>query len=464
MRFPIGLTIVAAVATAAVVLLAGTILIDPPQDLITLAELDPTIITPNADNSDDVTLLRYAISEPATVSIVFIAEDGTEYVFRDGQYRDPGERSVLFSGVVDGFTLSDDDAIAGEIMRRLIPNGTYTWRITAAATTSDAVMERSGTLVVAEGDSELPQMMEFSVSPQVFTPNQDGIADRTMINIFVNKPHEVLEVYLQNANDERIPIARREEWRDVGEAGRHVFDYEGGVDIGADPPEDGVYTIIAEVRDAEGQETRQTATLEIRDGGKPRAEIIAQSVGATVVFTTLTWDDRFSSDNEALGDRIAAPDDPASNNMLPVTLAQGDLLVFKLTVENYGPAPIRTSGPPPGTVYEQGQRAASLDAFEQSGVWRVGIDCETAEINYPWRWGLGDASTLETDFDPVTGNEYLYLPSGGRAVVWGAIRMTDYNEFANPMACWAGLIHEDVEISIANNQVGRREIEIAPQN
>jgi hypothetical protein len=33
-------------------------------------------------------------------------------------------------------------------------------------------------------------------------------------------------------------------------------------------------------------------------------------------------------------------------------------------------------------------------------------------------------------------------------------------EARNPQNCWAGLIHEDVEISIRNNNVGQREVEL----
>ena len=39
--------------------------------------------------------------------------------------------------------------------------------------------------------------------------------------------------------------------------------------------------------------------------------------------------------------------------------------------------------------------------------------------------------------------------------------MTELVETRNPQACWAGLIHEDVEISLQNSNVGRREVELA---
>jgi hypothetical protein len=137
------------------------------------------------------------------------------------------------------------------------------------------------------------------------------------------------------------------------------------------------------------------------------------------------------------------------------------MLVFRLTVENYGDVPIRTSGPPPGTVYNQDQRAATFKAFDESGAWRVGIDCTTAETDYPWRWGLGTADTdgMYEETDSQDGKTYLFLEPGARVVVWGGVRLTNI-EARNPQNCWAGLIHEDVEVSAQNNNVGSREVQL----
>lgn len=459
----IALIIIVAILALFAVLVGADQLMNPARPLIVFAEFEPSRITPNADGADDVTRLSYEISQPAWVSIVFEAEDGASYHFRERQPRDAGTYSVLFGGVVNGFLLEDDD-FEGDVLRRLMPNGDYTWRVFAESQADQqTTMELTGDFVIADGTAEVPIITEFTVSPPVFTPNQDGVSDRTQINVYVNKEHESLDVYLVSEDGVRIPVIRREEGRKVGEAGRHQYDYEGGVDIGADPPADGVYTVIAEMRDYEGQITRRTTTLEIRDGGKPLAEIRGQNVGATVVFVAQPYDARYYSDHRHLGDLIDVPDTPSDANALPITMELGDLLVFKVTVDNYGSAPIRTSGPPPGTVYNFDQRASSLGQLEQSGVWRVGIDCETSiEASYPWRWALGDEDSLEEVLDPVTGNTYYYLPAGGQAVVWGAIRMTEYNRLANPQACWAGLIHEDVGISVRNNNVGRREIQILP--
>ncbi|MCC6805238.1 MAG: hypothetical protein IT319_20330 [Anaerolineae bacterium] len=457
MRIPVWLTLIAALAALVVVVVIGQYLIAPSRPLIIDAAFAPTTITPNADGSDDVTILSYELSRNARVSLTFTGEDGSVYGFRQDAARIPDHYSVAFSGVVDGFTLPGESFGEQEIVRRLIPDGTYTWSLTAVDDDGNSD-EHGGTLVIENGDAALPLMPEFTVFPPTFTPNQDGIADRTYINVFLNKDAN-LTAYLIDATGQPIYLAEYQQDVLPNQYGRHLFDYDGGVDLNADPPPDGTYQVVAFARDAVGQEVQRIAELTIEQGGKPYAQIIPQPTGATVVFETRAWEDRFLTARDEPGDLIDSPDDPAALNMNDLSLTVGDLLVFKLTVENYGDVPIRTSGPEPGTVYEWDQRASTLGLPDEAGAWRVGIDCETAMSDYPWRWAIGDESVLETAYDPATGNTYRYLPAGARAVVWGAVRMTDLEAY-NPQNCWAGLIHEQVGIDSLNNVVGARSVEL----
>src|SRR5690606_7941783 len=111
------------------------------------------------------------------------------------------------------------------------------------------------------------------------------------VNIYLEKEAD-LQVYLLDENGQQLFIAPRQEGRKPGEAGRHTFNYDAGVEIGADPPPDGVYPLIAQAQDAEGQIIRQAAELTIQNGGKPRAEIVPQSVGVDVVFAVEAYDER----------------------------------------------------------------------------------------------------------------------------------------------------------------------------
>lgn len=453
MRIPILLTILAALVALAAVALLGQWLLQPAAPLITAAAFAPSTLTPNADGTDDVALFSYTLSRSATVSLTLTAEDGTSYAFRADERRLADDYQVLFSGVVDGYTLPGE-TVAGEVMRRLIPDGTYTWRLTARTDDGERD-ERSGTLVIADGDAPLPELQNFTIEPAAFTPNQDGVDDRVQINMVLSKAAE-LQVYLLDADGTRYFIPERREEAAPGEAGRHWYDYDGGVDQGADPPPDGAYTIVAEAQDAVGQRVQQTAALTLRDGGKPLAQIVTQPSGADVVFVRRAWDERYAAEDA----HMERPDEPGDVSLTAITMPVGDLLVFKLTIENYSDVPLRTTGPAPGAIYNFDERASSIGWYESSGAWRVGIDCENATSDYPWRWAIGTDDTLELVTNPLTGESFRYLPPGERSVVWGAVRMTELVEISNPQACWAGLIHEDVEISLQNSRVGPREVEL----
>ena len=110
--------------------------------------------------------------------------------------------------------------------------------------------------------------------------------------------------------------------------------------------------------------------------------------------------------------------------------------------------PIRTSGPPTGTVYDSDQNYATLEAYEQSGAFRVGIHCENSPTDHPWRWAIGRPEDLVQD---EAGHSYL--PAGHRGLVTGGIRFVDVVAARNPQYCYASLIHEDVEISLVNYRV-----------
>ncbi len=459
MRISKPFVIMMSIAGLLVVFAAGRLILAPPLPLIVGAAFDRASISPNADGVDDVAVFNYQLARPATVNLSLTSEDGVTYTFRQNQARDDDAYSVLFSGVVDGFLLAGE-AVPGVIERRLIPNGSYTWRLEATPADGGSPAAVSGTLNVASGDTPLPIMSVFSVAPDVFSPNQDGVADRVSINVVLEKDVERLDVFLLGPAGERIPISARVEERQYGEAGRHRYDYEGGIDLGADPPPDGAYQVVALAQDKVGQRIRMESQLVIETGGKPYAEIKPQAVGVEVVFEVLPHDERFLTTAATGGDLLPQPVSTASlAYSQQITVPVGQVLAFRLTVDNYGKVPIRTSGPPPGTVYRQDQLAGSLGAFDESGAWRVGIQCETSKSSFPYRWAVGPDEALVEVFDAASGNTYRYLPAGQRAVVWGGIQLVAV-EARNPQNCWAGLIHEDVAISLRNNHVGMRSIMI----
>ena len=457
MRLSAKHTLLAAALGIAVVYAVGSLLLQPPLPLILEASFDREAISPNADGQDDLAVFSYRLSRPATISLALETEQGRRFYFRERQPRADGDYSVLFSGVVDGF-LDEGESVYGEIERRLIPNGDYAWRLEAEGDEGGS-MSATGGLRVERGDTPLPIMSEFRISPNVFSPNQDGVADRVSINVYLEKDVERLDLHLAGADGARIPISARVEERQYGEAGRHFFDYEGGIDLGVDPPPDGKYRVVALAQDKVGQRIRMEGELTIETGGKPFAEIKPQAPGVDVAFGVRKYDDRWFSDADNPGALLPQDDALSLAYSQQITVPAGDMLVFRLTVENYGPVPIRTSGPAPGTVYQQDQLAGALGYFDESGAWRVGIQCETSISSFPYRWAVASAASLDAVYDAASENTYRYLAPGARAVVWGAIRMTEVKA-RNPQNCWAGLIHEDVAISLRNNHVGMRSIMI----
>lgn len=382
-------------------------------------------ITPNADGETDATTISYELSRNATVSIYFEnTGTGDRHYFRQDKPRGVGNYRVLFSGIVDGYSLPSDD-VAGEIIDRLLQDGAYRWVIEAVDERGESQLTE-GVLNVVDADSALPDLTGFQIYPTTFTPNRDGIDDRVKIQFFQTKEAETLVNLIDVGGVER-PIQELPRELAAGESintsGRRVFDYEGGVDLGAQPPADGVYEIVAIAEDDEGQKVRVSGELEIAFGGVPRAEIISPPTADTLQFST---------------------------NSLQIC----DTLTFTTTIRNYGEAPIRTTGPAPGTVYDSQENYNSAGWPTESGAFRIAIGFENELKDYPYRWALGTEEQL------TRIGEFLYLMPGQQVTLTGGIKITDMLGERNPQPMWVGLIHEDVAISQFNNRVDPHAIEI----
>ncbi len=396
--------------------LLGVVLVMPAcaaRPLLYDVSAQPETITPNADGLEDVTRIAYKLSRSANLSIYLVDEADQRHYFRENRRRSAGNYQVDFSGVVEG---------------SMLPDGHYTW-VVEATTDNGANASVEGSLVIQDADTERPELRGFSVYPQVFTPNQDGKHDRVTINYYLTKDADV-SVYLLGPDDQKYPVAEKERDVEPGEPGFHTYDYEGGVDLGADPPPDGDYVVQAEAVDRVGNRTVLTSTLTIQDGGLPRADI----VNAHVDFY-----------NPETGDK---------------SVPLGSTLAFTLTVENTGRVPIRTTGPDSGTHYRSDQNFNTLDAFQSPGAWRVGIDYEgNPSYAYPYRWGLGQMDELESQV--IDGQTFYYLMPGQRVIVTGTIEIVEVPAASKDVVnFWAGLIHEEVRIDPFNDFVDPQEIVI----
>jgi len=382
--------------------------------LLANVNANPAAITPNADGLADVTRFSYRLSRSANLSIYLLDGEGQRHYFRDSRRRSAGDYRVDFGGVIEG---------------AMLPDGDYTW-VVEAVDEAGLISQEQGRLTIRDADTSKPGLQGFSVFPQIFTPNRDGIADRVDINYYLTKQAEVSIYLIGPDGATRYPIAEVERDIEPGQPGFHTYDYEGGVDLGAEPPPDGLYTVYAEAEDRVGNRTLVTSTLTIAEGGVPRADIVAASVDFY---------------NPATGDKV-----------VPL----GQTLAFTLTVENFGSVPIRTAGPGSGEHYRSDENFNAKHAPESSGAWRVGIDYEgNPSYAYPYRWAVGSLERLEKRV--INGNPEYFLMPGQRAVVTGSITIVDVPiSNSDRVTFWAGLIHEDVQIDVFNDHVDPQPIVI----
>ena len=385
-------------AVAAVLILGGC----GPRPVLSDVDVSPSLITPNADRSQDVTRIAYRLAGSADLSIYLVDGQGNRHYFRKEQRRSAGRYAVDFGGVVDG---------------RVLPDGNYQVVVEAVGE-GGRTQAASKPLSVKDADTTPPELQNFSVYPQEFTPNQDGYADRITVSYYLSKPAEA-KVFLVNPDGSRFPLAEKEGAVKPGQVGTHIYDYDAGVDQGATPPPDGTYEIRADAQDLAGNFTVVTSTLTIAEGGVPRVDIIQAAV-----------------------------------EFYPKVVPIGQVLAFTLTVENIGSVPVRTSGPAPGTLYTGSQNFNTLGYPQSPGAWRIGIDFEdnSGGRAYPYRWALASDDQLT-----IIGDR-KYLMPGQRATVTGFIRITERPP-RNPPHYWAGLIHEDVRILL--DYVDSQTIDIA---
>jgi len=419
-------SIVAFVLVAVGLAVAWQVLLPGGPPLIA-ASFTPASISPNASSKTNIAAVHYALRRPATVSIYFIDAKGARFYFRQARPRAAGPYDIYFSGVVDGYLLPGETQ-PDRVLARVLQDGAYTWVI-EATDSQGGHNQISGPLTISNADTTLPTISRFTVSPIRFTPNQDGIDDRVTMNIYLAKdlPADGLQVFLISADgSEKLPIPEPASPIKPGQKGLHTFDYDGGIDQGFEPPPNGTYTVTAIAQDALGQQVSIDNQVTIADGGLPRADIQLGQV-------------KWSADQVLFG----------------------EALTFQLVVENYGTAPLRTTGPYSGYVYtSMAQQANTLGQYQQSGAWRVGLHCDTCQTDYPWRWALGTADSL-TLIPDSQGRPQYYLMPGQRAAITGGIVLDKIIPSRNPQYFWAGLIHEDV--AVVNDRVDPKFVTIVPR-
>jgi hypothetical protein len=409
------------------------------RPLLSGVQIRPDVISPNADGQDDVTLIQYSIARPADVSIYFEDAQGKRQYFRKGERRSRGDYKVYWGGVTNQPEVRSVEGGPMLVESQVLPDGDYRWVI--EATDLQGRIDRAeGKVTLQAADTALPEIHNFTVVPQEFTPNQDGIGDRVSVSYYLMKDAERVDVYLKPVSPPvgqellRYPIAEdpTKTVSEIGKAGYHGYNYDGGVDNNAEPPPDGDYAIYADAQDKVGNHVVVSSTLTINEGGKPRANIVGGEID---------WQ----------GD---------TNRVVSVLL--GNTFCFTTTVENDGPVPIRTAGPWPGKTYKFSENYNTLAVREnekswlqQSGSWRFGVNFDSTGVDYPFRWAVGREQDLEKRI--INGQPQYYLLPGKRGQTGGCIEM-DAVPPVGTQFWWGGLIHEFVEV--ANDSVDRISVDV----
>jgi len=383
------LVCVGSVLVLVALLLAGC----GPGELIREVSIRPAVISPNADGVTDVAEIKYTLARQSTITLYFVDQSGGEHYFRVDKRRSKGDRTAYFSGVIDG---------------RLLPDGDYTMVLEAVDERGRRAQVRSP-ITLIDGDKIPLRIDNLSIWPNEFTPNRDGITDRVTIGYNLNKTATRVQVYLLDAEGVKYPVAE-DKIREVGAPGTHEHDYDAGIDLGATPPKDGLYTVVVEAEDAVGNKAKAEGGLTIKDGGVPRVEIVNRAA----VFS-------------------------------PSVVPLSGTLTFTCTVRNIGTVPVRTKGPESGTTYSTSENYNTLREYEEPGIFRIGLDYEGNSFGrlYPFRWQLGtdqELTRLETDIGTET-----YLMPGQTVTVVGHLRIDDPPVKTAPYY-WIGLIHEQVWI------------------
>jgi len=409
--------------------------------ILSNARIEPDVISPNADGVADVARISYTVRRSGAVSIYFENEAGNRYYFRQNKHRGARNYNVLWGGVIEKAIFLDPDHRIQAYMGQALPDGRYRWVIEAVDEKGDSD-RAEGAITITDADTDAPKFDNFAVTPVVITPNQDGIGDRASITYWLTKDVEEIQVYLMNPSDpdnpgRKYPLEPTEREVKPTDKGYHFYDYDGGIDKGADPPPDGDYLVVAEAWDKVGNHNIVTGTLTIKDGGYPRASIVKGEI------------------------TMVGPFDSGYQLNIPL----GGKMIFTATIENDGRVPIRTAGPWPGTVYKASENYNTLayrendsSWFEQSGTWRFGLNYQSNfGQDWPFRFAVGRKNE-DLRCETVDGLEQCFLDPGKRGLVYGTI-IWDVIPARNPFRIWGGLLHEDVRIE--NNYADVHEIQIA---
>ena len=338
-----------------------------------LLELSVSPALLQADGNGSVTI-QYKVAREAVVTLALRSADETTFVLRDRVPRGPGTFSFAFRGAVDG---------------RVLPDGQYEVVATARESTASDHVELQKPLTITNADTAAPALDGLQVTPELFTPNQDGVDDRLEISFTIAEP-VVVDVRLLAGDETRWLM--RNTAADPGTVHaswppplRHAPQLNQAVEnLPAGPAE-----VEVTIQDRAGNRTVQRRGITLGEAGTPQVQV-------------------------------------ADVQISPTAVQAGTTITVTATIINNGTVTLRAAPLGPST-YAWGEDAPSLRFTADTGTvrWGVEFSLNRSGVAFPFRWSLG------RDLAP-----------GESVAVTGKISVNE--DFPQePVQLWIGVIHEN---------------------
>ncbi|TFG70041.1 MAG: hypothetical protein E4H27_06450 [Anaerolineales bacterium] len=347
--------------------------------------------------------------------------DGFSYLVRQGDTEKiypSGRHAFLFNGLVQGYVLPDEK-LPFQVIQRLVPDGEYT--VVVAADTGRKNAQIEGLLAVDHKFLALPTLSEFSINPGRISPNRDGIHDTAIVTLHLPQDVHQLSVYAISPGEDAYPIPEEYGLAPLNAAGNHTYRFD-ALEVMGEQLMEGQFMVIADAYDVFEQHIRWQLPLEVTGVGEVAGFILDGAV-------------TYSGDVVGLN----------------------DTLCFSLTVLNNGDGYMRTIGPWSATQYQDTMNFTTKKYPEDKGAFRIGLDLESSDGQYPFRWALGTPGV-----DLVQLEDGWYLPPRRTGTVTGCVRFSVMPK-VNPQYAWVGLIHEQSDLQLVNHSVAPHLVKVVPE-
>lgn len=329
---------------ALVTALAGFGCTSSGNPLLSELHLDSNVVSPNGREATQPVTVGYRLGKPAVVTAYLVSEKEDRLFLEKEEVR-PVAGSYIIP--FDGSYLPNVKGAE----RRVLPEGEYTL-VVEARNPNGGTQQSRAKVRVRDPDTHFPAVRDLTLTPQLISPNFDGIDDLLHVRYRTTKK-ATITLYAQQEGGKRF-LLEKAEGRPSGE---QAGSWDGMFADRLLPS--GPYQLVVEARDMAGNVALESCPFRIDSAAMPEAQI------TSVIFT-------------------------------PQRLEAGGTVKLEIRVRNRGNTVLRSHGPAPGFSYSSRDSydAIQSGAFqEKAGYWRVGIDwSDRAEITgskYPYRWGLG---------------------------------------------------------------------------